>query len=322
MSENKDNDITVCDNFENKSNNNPHFLNFLDIKKIKFINADFSLEKSYLKLDNYYDDFYLLASQIGVNNTLENPEKVIKINTSIILNTLNWLSINKVNNFLFTSTSECYNGTIDRFNYKVPTSEDVPLTITDISHPRYTYSVTKMLGESAFLNYSTVYGFNCKIIRYNNIFGPNMGFGHVIPHLVERFFRKEDPFIIYGGNQTRSFCYIEDGALGTIKAMGSDCKREIFHIGSDIEITIEELVKETGKILNFNGKYIDDIEYPGSVSRRCPNIEKARKILKFEPKVDWKDGLRKTVLWYHDYFKQNPKKKYFKKPQELIIPKR
>ena len=63
----------------------------------------------------------------------ENPEKVIKINTSIILNTLNWLSVNKVNNFLFTS-DECYNGTIDRFNYKV-SSEDVPLTITDISHP-------------------------------------------------------------------------------------------------------------------------------------------------------------------------------------------
>ena len=85
---------------------------------------------------------------------------------------------------------------------------------------------------------------------------------------------------------------IEDGALGTIKA-GFNCK-EIFHIGSG-ETSIEELVKETGKILNFNGKYIDDIEYPGSVSRNV-QILKNRKILKFEPKIDWKDGLRKTVL--------------------------
>ena len=60
LSENKDNDITVCDNFENKSNKNPHFLNFLDIKKIKFINADFSLEKSYLKLDSTMMSFIFL----------------------------------------------------------------------------------------------------------------------------------------------------------------------------------------------------------------------------------------------------------------------
>ena len=80
-----------------------------------------------------------------------------------------------------------------------------------------------MLGESGFLNYSRVFGFNCKIIRYNNIIGPKMGFGHVIPHLVERFIDGESPFKIYGGDQTRAFCGIDDGALGTIQAM--ECER-------------------------------------------------------------------------------------------------
>ena len=66
-----------------------------------------------------------------------------------------------------------------------------------------------------------------------------MGFGHVIPHLVERFLDGETPFKIYGANQTRSFCYIDDGALGTIQAMEcEDAKNDIFHIGNEEEITI------------------------------------------------------------------------------------
>ena len=69
----------------------------------------------------------------------------------------------KVKKVLFTSTSENYAGTIEKFNYKIPTNEDVPLCIDDISHPRFTYAVTKILGESA-LNYSSVYNFDCVLL--------------------------------------------------------------------------------------------------------------------------------------------------------------
>ena len=124
---------------------------------------------------------------------------------------MEWLKTIQVKNVLFTSTSECYSGTIDRFNYKIPTPEDIPLCIDPIDHPRFTYAVTKMLGESGFLNYSKMLGINCKIIRYNNVFGPRMGFGHLVPHLAERFLNNENPFKIYGANQTRSFCYVDDG---------------------------------------------------------------------------------------------------------------
>ena len=92
-----------------------------------------------------------------------------------------------IKNVVFTSTSETYAGTIDEFGYTIPTPENIPLTIVDIAHPRYTYAVTKMLGESGFLNYAKAYGFNCTIVRYHNVIGPRMGFKHVIPHLAERF---------------------------------------------------------------------------------------------------------------------------------------
>ena len=202
----------------------------------------------------------------------------------------------------------------------IPTPESVPLCIDPIGHPRFTYAVTKMLGESGFLNYAKVLGFNCKIIRYNNVFGPKMGFGHISPHLVERFLNNENPFLIYGGDQTRSFCYIDDGALGTIQAMEcEEATRDIFHIGSDEEITIEELVLESGKFFDFKGEYKMAQTYPGSVSRRCPDLTKAKKLLGYVNNVKWQDGLIKTLEWYHDYFqnKNIENKRYFKGPEKF-----
>ena len=92
---------------------------------------------------------------------------------------------------------------------------------------------------------------------------------------------------------------------------------DIFHIGNDVEITIEDLVKETGKYFNFKGRYKIAPTYPGSVSRRCPDLTKARKILNFNPKIDWKDALVKTLDWYVNYYKENQKKRFFEGPNKF-----
>ena len=269
---------------------------------IKVIKGDFTIPSSYDLLDKEYDQLYMLASVVGVNNTLERPHEVIRINTALIYNTLEWTKKAKIKKILYTSTSECYAGTIEAFGYKVPTPEEIPLCIDDIGHPRFTYAVTKMLGESGFLNYSRKVGFECTVVRYHNAFGPRMGFKHVIPHLVQRFLNNESPFKIYGHDQTRSFSYISDSVEGTILAMESEkSDGQIYHIGSSEEISIEELIKETGRIMNFTGTYEYAPTYPGSVSRRCPDITKAKTQLGFEPKVDWKDGLKETVKWYVDF---------------------
>ena len=172
---------------------------------IKVIKADFTIPSSFDLLDNEYDQLYMLAAVVGVNNTLERPHEVIRINTALTYNTLEWTKKAKIKKILYTSTSECYAGTIESFGYKVPTPEEIPLCIEDIAHPRFTYAVTKMLGESGFLNY------------------PRMGFKHVIPHLVQRFLSNESPFKIYGHDQTRSFSFISDSVEGTI----SNGKRKI-----------------------------------------------------------------------------------------------
>ena len=144
-----------------------------------------------------------------------------------------------------------------------------------------------------------------------------MGFGHIIPHLVERFLKGESPFKIYGANQTRSFCFIDDGALGTIQAMEAEnAISDIFHIGSDCEITIEEFVKKAGEFMNYSGDYINAPTYPGSVSRRCPDLTKSRKILNFKINYGWEEALQKSLNWYIKYFKKFPNKSCFEKPDK------
>ena len=79
------------------------------------------------------------------------------------------------------------------------------------------------------------------------------------------------------------------------------CIRDSYHIGTQEEITIEALIKHSGEVMGYEGKYENAPTYPGSVSRRCPDITKAKKELKYNPKVDWKTGVKKTMEWYNDY---------------------
>ena len=94
----------------------------------------------------------MLASIVGVDYINNMPHEIIRINTALIFNTLEWLKNVKCKKVLFTSTSECYAGAIEAFNYDIPTPENVPLTIKDITHPRFTYAVTKMLGSLVLYN--------------------------------------------------------------------------------------------------------------------------------------------------------------------------
>jgi len=319
LGENRDYDITIADIFS-PGQKDSDFDQVVSDHSIKVFEGDFAEPELFEQLDNNYDYVYMLASVVGVNRCIEEPHEVIRINTALILNSLKWITESNIGKVLFSSSSECYAATTDTFQYPVPTPEEVPLTISEIAHPRYTYAVTKMLGESAFLTYGKQYNFPVTIVRYQNIFGPRMGFKHAIPHLVQRFFEGQNPFKIYGADQTRAFCYITDAAEGTVLAMENDCSdQEIYHMGSPVEITIEELTKTVGGLMGYNGEYIAAPTYPGSVSRRCPDISKSKEHLDYSPKVFWKEGLKETVSWYTTFYKsgQPIHSGGFKAPDEL-----
>lgn len=307
LAENRDYSITIADNFA-RGKQDDLFNELVNKHNIKVVPGDYTDPKAFDTLDNEYDQVYMLASVVGVDNANSIPHEIIRINTALIYNTLEWIRRARIGKVLFTSTSECYAGTIDAFGYTIPTPEEVPLCIEDIGHPRFTYAVTKMLGESGFLNYGRMLNIDVTIVRYHNVYGPRMGFKHVIPHLAIRFRKGETPFKVYGHDQTRAFCYITDAVKGTVLAMEQpNTNGEIYHIGTQEEITIGELIHYTGELMGFRGEYENAPTYPGSVSRRCPDITKARTQLGYEPEVNWRDGLKQTITWYNQYLEQGNK---------------
>ena len=283
---------------------------------------DFTDPKAFKTLDSDFDEIYMLAAIVGVNRTLKNPHDVILTNTKLTTNVLDWIAENPVKKVLFSSSSENYAASTDLFDSEIPTNENVPLSIGDITHPRWTYAITKIHGESAFIHSSKRLNYDYKIVRYQNIIGPDMGFGHAIPHIVERFVKKlENPIKIYGHDQTRAFCFIDDAVRGTVGAMeSSDQSNNIYHIGNDEEITMEELTKFIGYILGYEDDYEFAMTYPGSVSRRCPNINKAVEDFGYNPKINWKDAVIKTVDWYKTFFESGaqPSQGGFEPPEVVL----
>ena len=251
----------------------------------------------------------MLAAIVGVNKTLEFPEEVIRTNTLLTMNVLEWISKNPIKRLLFSSSSENYAGTSDIFGIDIPTDESVPMCIDDIKHPRWTYAMTKMHGESAFLHSSSSYNYECVIVRYQNIIGPEMGFGHAIPHIVQRFIEgEESPFKIYGHDQTRSFCYVRDTINGINKLLLSNYSLPI-NIGNPHEHSILELIDLIKNKINTKGKLKFKKLPENDPKIRKPDIKLAQTVLDWNPKINISDGLDITINYFKNFLEQETRPK-------------
>ena len=293
---NQGHDVTICDN---------NFRGVVDdsIKHIKLIECDLTIKEELNKLDKDYDCVYHFAAINGTDNFYKIPELVLKVNTLVNINILDWCVENNINKILSTSSSEVYAATK---NKKIPTDETVELTIDDVYNSRYSYAGSKIFGELLFLSYKKL-GLDIRIVRPHNVYGPRMGFNHVIPQVLERIYKKETPFKIYGYSQTRAFCYIDDAVRAFDLIMNHDnCNGKIIHLGTDHETNIQDLVEGILTISNYSPeiKLVDPPE--GSVDRRCPDISLLRQI-GFEPEIELFTGLKLSCDWYMNYYKENIK---------------
>jgi|TARA_R110000782_G_scaffold121065_4_gene212140 nucleoside-diphosphate-sugar epimerase len=284
--------VTICDN-------NSRGVIDKFIKDIPIIICDLTNPKELDKLDTDYDCVYHFAAINGTGNFYKIPHSVLRVNTLANINILDWCLKHNIPKILSTSSSEVYAATP---NKSIPTNESVNLTIDDVYNPRYSYAGSKILGELLFLNYQKL-GLDVRIVRPHNVYGPRMGFDHVIPQVIERIHNQESPFKIYGASQTRAFCYIDDAVNAFELIMNSpECSGKIIHLGTDEETNIELLVKKLFKISNFFPKIdlMDPLE--GSVHRRCPDITFLKSI-GYTPKTPLHHGLTKSYEWYVNYFR-------------------
>jgi nucleoside-diphosphate-sugar epimerase len=199
--------------------------------------------------------------------------------------------------FTFASTSETYAAGVTLGITKIPSDEKVPLIIDDIENPRWSYACSKINGESAVISASIQNNLKFTIVRYHNIYGPRMGVNHIIPDYINR--AKLRKYELYGGNNKRSFLYIEDAIDDTIKISKSDLSiNEIINIGSSDEYSMIEVAENINKILNIESK-IKVFESPdGSVLKRVPDLSKINKILGIRERITFLDGLKKTIEYY------------------------
>lgn len=294
-------EVTVVDNLS-RGRMDEEFKGFIDKPNVKFIQCDLTDQQQVNNLGEKYDYVYHLAAINGTKYFYEIPDKVLKVNTLASIYILEWFMKSGSKKILFSSSSETYAGTMRRYGIPIPTPENVPLCVEDVKNARWSYGGSKIIGELFFINYARVHKFRMSIIRYHNIYGPRMGFEHVMPEFALRLNKKENPFKIFGGKETRAFCYVKDACRATQMVMESDkTDDEIVHIGNDTEeITMIDMAKKMFKIAGFEPK-LDIKEAPaGCVQRRCPDISKLRSLTGFMPETNLDHGLRSLYDWYKD----------------------
>ncbi|MEU0879236.1 NAD-dependent epimerase/dehydratase family protein [Lentzea sp. NPDC005914] len=286
-------DVTVVDDFS-RGRRDPE----LDALGVPVISADLTDPASFVALPRDCEHVHLLAAVVGVRNVERDPSRVVRINTLVVLNTLEWITAPQ--RLFFASTSETYAGGVATGVVPVPTPETVPLVVEDVTAPRFAYAVSKMLGEAAVVHAGRAKGVPVVVGRFHNVYGPRMGTDHVIPELSLRALRREDPFVVYGTDQHRAFCYVDDAVEAVVRLTGTDAAAgRIVHIGDDTaETNIGELAELVLKIAGHAPVVEKAPAPPGSVARRCPDLTLLRDLTGYAPSVSLDEGVRRTFDWY------------------------
>ena len=268
---------------------------------VSVVSADLTDPAAWAGIPHGWDQIYLLAAVVGVRNVESDPARVIRTNTLATLHLLDWVRPGPA--VFFASTSEVYADGVQAGLVPVPTPEEVPVMIADVTAPRFTYAISKLLGEAAIVHTARSRGFTAVVGRYHNVYGPRMGADHVIPELALRAMRGEDPFRVWGTDQHRAFCHVDDAVEATLRLMQAPAATgQIVHIGSDSEETnIGDLAKLVLRVVGVNPT-IRALPAPaGSVARRCPDLTRLRALTGFSPAIGLEEGVRGTVDWYRHW---------------------
>lgn len=227
-----------------------------------------------------------MAATNGTRLFYETPTEVTMNNTIPTMNIVQRYK-DTPTKIVFTSTCEIFNGAIDKGLYQVPTDEHVPIMFDDVTNPRWSYSIPKALGENLISNLST----HWLILRYFNIYGPAQK-DHFISEFVER--AKQGEYYIKG-NDTRSFCYVDD-AIEMTHDLVMNVNDRIVNVGKQEESHIEDVAKCILDIMGVDPTLLEIRPGPvGSAKRRCPDTRQLRSLVKFQNYTTLQEGLRKTV---------------------------
>ncbi|HKN01898.1 MAG TPA: SDR family NAD(P)-dependent oxidoreductase [Candidatus Binataceae bacterium] len=246
------------------------------------------------------DEVHHLAFINGTEFFYSAPDLVLEVGVKGIVNVIDACRRHGVGRLILASSAEVYQSP-----QEVPTGEDVPLVVPDPMNPRYSYGAAKIISEIMAINFGRRYFERVLIFRPHNVYGPDMGWEHVVPQFALRMKRAAAehpsgtvPFAIQGsGNETRAFCHVEDLVRGILLMRERGEHLGIYHIGTTDEVTIAELARRVAAEFGRAIELQPGAAPRGGTLRRCPNIAKLA-ALGYAPRISLSQGLAETVAWY------------------------
>lgn len=303
-------ELVLADNLQ-RGRNDEDFSELLKNPRIRFLNLDLTDPTVYSQFGNGFAEVYHLAAVNGTKFFYTMPHETLRINTLTLIYILEWFrKENPEGKFCFTSSSEVYAGALEAFGVlPIPTPETVPLVIADPYNPRASYDASKLVGEPFVIHYANQYNLRALIVRPHNFYGARAGYEHVIPEFCLRIAERVDPFPIFGADDTRTFCHIDD-VIRAMKLLMDSPKTdarpiETVHIGDFKEINMLTLAETLFQVVGWRPRELIIKESPqGSVKRRLADVTKLQQMVGWKPEVSLEEGLKNTYEWYLEHSKK------------------
>ncbi len=257
----------------------------------QFVRHDVS---EYLWVPGDVDAVLHFASPASPRDYLELPIQTLKVGS---LGTHNGLGLakDKGARFLLASTSEVYGDPQVH-----PQTEDYWGHVNPVG-PRGVYDEAKRFAEAISMAYARTHGMPVRIVRIFNTYGPRLRSqdGRVVSNFIDQALKGE-PLTIYGdGTQTRSFCYVDDEVRGFLALLDSDLEGPC-NIGNPDEFTVRELADLVIEITGSSSEIVHEELPVDDPAKRRPDITRARTELGWEPRIQLREGIERTVAWFRE----------------------
>ncbi len=272
-----------------KEENVENISHLMGHERFKFIKYDVT---EYLHVNGRLDNILHFASLASPKDYLDYPIQTLKVGSLGTHKALG-LAKEKKARFLLASTSEVYGDPKEH-----PQSESYPGNVDPVV-PRGVYDEAKRFAEALTMAYHRTHGLRTKIARIFNTYGPRMRLedGRALPNFMVQALRGEDLTVYGDGNQTRSFCYVEDLIDGIKRLLFSDEPAPV-NLGNPEEISILGFAKEIIGLTRSKSRIVFHPLPQNDPKVRQPDITKAKKVLGWEPKVSREEGLRRTLEYF------------------------
>ncbi|RMH61513.1 MAG: NAD-dependent epimerase/dehydratase family protein [Calditrichaeota bacterium] len=245
---------------------------------------------------NNADYVHHLAAMISVPESMEKPLECVDINVNGLINVLDAARAAGVKKVVHSSSAAVYGDN--------PAS---PKNVQMRPEPKSPYGITKLDGEYYLNMYNEAFGLGTVSLRYFNVFGPRQDpksqYAAAIPIFVSRALKNED-LVIYGdGEQTRDFVYVKDVVQANIKAATGEATG-VYNVANGYAISIRELCALIIETTGSKSKIVYAEERPGDIKHSLADITETRQGLGFDPRFDLISGLKQTITYFADLFRQ------------------